>query len=188
MHRRLTYANVTATLALFFAMSGGALAAKHYLISSTKQINPKVLKALKGNRGATGATGAAGAAGAAGKEGPAGKEGKAGPEGKPGAPGTTLFARVKNDGTLQAGSGAVSAAEKAPGEYEVVFDRNVSACAYEATLGSASVSAENTVFDSEGPGEILAEPRAGDPNAVYVETATSQDITTANSFHLAVFC
>jgi cytoskeletal protein RodZ len=46
MRRRLNYANVTATLALFFAMSGGALAAKHYLINSTKQINPKVLKAL----------------------------------------------------------------------------------------------------------------------------------------------
>ncbi len=63
MRRRLSYANVTATLALVFAMSGGALAANHYLINSTKQINPKVLKKLKGN------------AGAPGKEGPSGKEG-----------------------------------------------------------------------------------------------------------------
>jgi len=78
MRRRLNYANVTATLALFFAMSGGALAAKHYLINSTKQINPKVLRALKGNRGPAGP---AGALGAQGKEGAAGKEGK---EGKPG--------------------------------------------------------------------------------------------------------
>jgi hypothetical protein len=46
MRRRLSYANVVATLALVFAMSGGALAANHYLINSTKQINPKVLKAL----------------------------------------------------------------------------------------------------------------------------------------------
>jgi hypothetical protein len=45
-HRRLSYANVTATLALVFSMSGGALAANHYLINSTKQINPRVLKAL----------------------------------------------------------------------------------------------------------------------------------------------
>jgi hypothetical protein len=30
IRRRATYANVTATLALFFAMSGGALAAGHY--------------------------------------------------------------------------------------------------------------------------------------------------------------
>ena len=54
MGRRLSYTNVTATLALFFAMSGGALAAKHYLLTSTKQISPKVMKALKGNVGKVG--------------------------------------------------------------------------------------------------------------------------------------
>jgi hypothetical protein len=46
IRRNLSYANVTATLALVFAMSGGALAAKHYLLSSTKQISPKVLNSL----------------------------------------------------------------------------------------------------------------------------------------------
>jgi hypothetical protein len=82
VRKHLTYANVAATLALVFAMSGGALAAKHYLISSTKQINPKVLKKLKGRTGKTGAPGKTGAAGAAGKEGPQGRqgvEGKAAP-------------------------------------------------------------------------------------------------------------
>ena len=79
MSRRLNYANVTATLALFFAMSGGALAAKHYLLNSTKQINPKVLRALRGRTGATGAPGAPGAPGGTGKEGLAGKEGPTGP-------------------------------------------------------------------------------------------------------------
>ena len=43
----MTYANVAATLALVFAMSGGAPAANHYLITSTNQISPKVLKELK---------------------------------------------------------------------------------------------------------------------------------------------
>ena len=37
-----------ATLALIFAMSGGAYAASHYLITSTKQIKPSVLGHLKG--------------------------------------------------------------------------------------------------------------------------------------------
>jgi hypothetical protein len=46
IRRHLTYANVTATLALVFAMSGGALAAKHYLLSSTRQISPGVLKSF----------------------------------------------------------------------------------------------------------------------------------------------
>ncbi len=81
MRRRLSYANVTATLALVFAMSGGALAANHYLINSTKQINPKVLKSLKGNAGKAGATGATGAAGATGPGGATGPQGKEGPAG-----------------------------------------------------------------------------------------------------------
>ncbi|HEX5853188.1 MAG TPA: hypothetical protein VFY36_08850 [Solirubrobacteraceae bacterium] len=81
MRKRITYANVTATLALVFAMSGGALAANHYLINSTKQISPKVLKKLKGK---TGKTGAAGVPGAAGKEGAPGKEGAAGKTGERG--------------------------------------------------------------------------------------------------------
>jgi hypothetical protein len=63
----MTYANIAATLALLFSMSGGALAATHYPINSKTQISPKVLKQLKGNigpRGATGGTGATGAPGA----------------------------------------------------------------------------------------------------------------------------
>jgi hypothetical protein len=93
MRRHLSYANVTATLALVFAMSGGALAANHYLINSTKQISPKVLKTLKGNAGktgpagspgSTGASGAQGPAGAAGPKGETGTEGKTGPKGEPG--------------------------------------------------------------------------------------------------------
>jgi hypothetical protein len=76
--RRLSYANVAATLALVFAMSGGAIAAKHYLISSTTQISPKVLKKLKGR---TGKQGPAGREGTPGREGPAGKAGANGERG-----------------------------------------------------------------------------------------------------------
>jgi len=68
-------ATVIACLALFLAGTGTGIAAKHYVITSTKQIKPSVLKQLKGAKGpagATGATGAAGAAGAAGAQGPAG--------------------------------------------------------------------------------------------------------------------
>ncbi len=75
-HRRLTYANVAATLALFLAVGGGtALAARHYLIVSTSQVKPNVLRALRGNRGYRGYRGYTGAAG------PAGATGLAGPTG-----------------------------------------------------------------------------------------------------------
>ncbi len=97
---KLTYANVAATLALVFSMTGGALAASHYLISSEKQINPKVLKALKGAKGpkgAQGATGPAGGVGATGAtgatgqgiRGPEGVHGDAGLQGNAGEPGAT---------------------------------------------------------------------------------------------------
>jgi hypothetical protein len=72
---RVTYANITATLALVFGTSGGALAATHYLLNSTKQINPKVLKALKGQAGAAGPKGVGGMLGAQGPEGKAGVNG-----------------------------------------------------------------------------------------------------------------
>jgi hypothetical protein len=61
--RRVTYVNVVATFALVFAMSGGAFAAKRYLITSTGQISPKVLRSLQGKVGATGVQGAVGPGG-----------------------------------------------------------------------------------------------------------------------------
>jgi hypothetical protein len=123
IRRRMTPATVIATLALVFAMTGGAYAAKKYLITSTKQISPSVLKALKGASGKPGPAGPAGPAGAAGvgtpgpagSQGPAGaggakgetgpegkegKEGKTGKEGKPGSEGSPWTA----GGTLPEGS------------------------------------------------------------------------------------
>jgi len=84
----LSYANITATLALVFAMSGGAFAATHYLLTSTAQINPKVLKALKGKTGRAGPAGEAGPTGETGPEGPAGDDGDTGAQGKEGSPWT----------------------------------------------------------------------------------------------------
>jgi hypothetical protein len=104
LRKHLTYANVAATLALFFAMSGGALAANHYLITSSKQINPKVLRSLKGKTGKTGKTGPTGptgvaaATGATGAKGETGKEGAAGKEGPAGS--AVAYARVEANGTL----------------------------------------------------------------------------------------
>jgi hypothetical protein len=86
---RLTPSTVIATLALVFAMTGGAYAAKKYLITSTKQISPSVLKALKGKAGPAGpaGTGTAGAAGPQGPGGAAGAKGENGVPGKEGPPG-----------------------------------------------------------------------------------------------------
>jgi hypothetical protein len=90
IRRRLNATGVLAVLALVFAMSGGAYAASRYVITSTKQIKPSVLKSLQGRAGAAGAAGIAGAAGPAGPQGPAGSKGETGsvgPQGKEGPPG-----------------------------------------------------------------------------------------------------
>jgi Collagen triple helix repeat (20 copies) len=82
--KRLTYANVAVTLAVLFAMAGGAYAAKRYVITSTKQIAPKVLKQLAGKQGLPGAPGLQGATGPAGLQGSQGPAGPQGPQGTPG--------------------------------------------------------------------------------------------------------
>ena len=88
IRKRITYANVAMTLVLVFAMSGGAYAASRYVITSTKQISPKVLKALKGANGKNGVSGVAGAQGTQGPQGPAGSKGETGAAGANGTNGT----------------------------------------------------------------------------------------------------
>lgn len=88
MYGQFTYANVVATLAMVFAMSGGAYAASKFLITSTKQISPKVLKSLKGKNGTNGTNGINGANGVNGKDGAPGAPGPAGEKGAAGTNGT----------------------------------------------------------------------------------------------------
>jgi hypothetical protein len=132
--RHITYSNVVVSLALVFAMSGGAYAASKHLIviTSTKQISPKVLKALKGANGKTGANGAqgpagpAGAAGPSGPQGPAGepgKEGPPGPKGENGKDGATGFTETLPSGkTLKGDWAAPNAEAQGPGFEGASFD------------------------------------------------------------------
>ncbi|MGH2850810.1 MAG: hypothetical protein ACRDLP_09360 [Solirubrobacteraceae bacterium] len=103
MRRKPSITGVIASTALFLAVAGGgAYAADNYIITSTHQIKPSVLKKLAGDvgpagprgpRGAVGATGAQGSTGTAGPKGAAGatgaqgSTGPAGPQGPAGATG-----------------------------------------------------------------------------------------------------
>jgi hypothetical protein len=69
IRRHLTYANIAATLALVFSMSAGAMAASHYVITSTHQIKPNVIRALRGTTGPPGPQGLQGPQGVAGAKG-----------------------------------------------------------------------------------------------------------------------
>jgi hypothetical protein len=89
IRKHITPATVIATVALVFAMSGGAYAASKFLITSAKQIKPSVLAQLKGKPGAAGAVGSQGTAGPVGPQGPVGVAGKDGVNGAPGGKGET---------------------------------------------------------------------------------------------------
>ena len=83
--RRLVVATFAfALLSMLLTLGGSADAKSKYVITSTKQIKPKVLKQLAG---AAGAVGPQGAAGAVGPEGPVGAVGAVGPQGLTGPPG-----------------------------------------------------------------------------------------------------
>jgi hypothetical protein len=78
LRRKPSPATIIACVALFVALGGTAIAARHYLITSTSQIKPSVLLKLKGK---TGQNGAAGPAGLQGAIGPQGTQGPSGPAG-----------------------------------------------------------------------------------------------------------
>jgi hypothetical protein len=94
-----------------------------------------------------------------------------------------LWAVVNADGTLARSRGGTSAASLGvDGQYEVVFNRDVSACAYAATLGDATAS-------TGAEGVVTVAPRDGDVNAVFVQTFDVLTSVEADlPFHLAVFC
>jgi hypothetical protein len=123
MRHRPTPATIIAVVALFVALGGTAVAANRYLITSTSQIKPSVLKELRGHAGATGPTGAtglAGSAGATGAPGPAGVTGETGATGKEGAPGkgeqgppgasgTSIVARARSAGAVSSATETLTA-------------------------------------------------------------------------------
>jgi len=127
------------TVAVFFAIAGGAYAAR-YAITSAKQISPRAQKELAkklgkvGPRGQIGAQGPAGPAGPAGPGGPAGKDGlqglegktgpqgPAGPPGPPGEDGTTGFTEVLPSGKTLKGDWSLEANAPSAGNEGVVYN------------------------------------------------------------------
>jgi hypothetical protein len=77
--RRPSPALLLSIAALVVALGGTAVAAKKYVITSTKQISPKVLAQLRGRSGPVGADGLPGPRGTDGAPGAPGAEGPAGP-------------------------------------------------------------------------------------------------------------
>src|SRR3954452_8528803 len=126
MRRHLSHpATWLSLLALLLAMSGTAIAAKHYLIVSTRQISPRVLKTLRGRTGKQGPQGRPGLIGAPGPAGANATNGVNGVDGK-----SFQFKRqitVSGDGSPTDGGSALlnavtAAAAAAPASYLITLE------------------------------------------------------------------
>jgi hypothetical protein len=96
------------------------------------------------------------------------------------ATGLTLQAVVGADGARGAARGVVSSAKLDVGRYQVIFDRDVRACVYAATL----------VAEAAAPvtGQIAVAPLSGNANGVHVSTASNGGAYADRAFHLLVSC
>jgi hypothetical protein len=189
----VTPSTIIATFALVFAMTGGAYAANKYLITSTKQISPKVLKALRGASGKAGANGANGVqgpagpggpqgpAGASGKEGALGKEGPAGKNGENGKNGTTGFTETLPKDKTETGMWTFSAGGAGLAVAPISF-----AIPLASTLDAKHVHYvnNNTVTAAQCPG-TLEKPEALPGNLCVWENFVPGQVNRNEEKHIA---
>lgn len=177
---RLSYANVVSALALFVALGGTSYAATklpHNSVGRT-QIRESAVRSSEIARGAirladlTGST-------AKSLHGPPGPAGPVGPARTQGAPAVGFFATVSGAGQFVRGS-ATSSVHTAvgSGSYTVGFARNVSDCAYSATLGGIDPG-------DQPPGYVTVR---ADDGKVGVQLYDAAGSPIDRSFHLIVVC
>jgi hypothetical protein len=173
---RLTYANVTATMALVLALGGTSYAAMKLPGNSvgsaqirtgavgSSEIHDRSIRLQDISRATR--TSLHGAAGPAGAPGPAG------------AAAAKHFAAVSSSGALVRGDAKSGGRAGSPGTYVVGFAESVSGCAYSATLGTT----DGTTVPA---GRVTVNDQAG---SVGVQTYDANGASADLPFHLIVAC
>ena len=200
LRSRLTYSNVTATLALFVALGGTSYAVATGSIGSREIGNNSVRsKDLRNNdvRGKDVRNGTIGtldvgdgallAADFGAGQLPAGPAGERGEQGPPGQDATNLFAYIRHPPMqfplVQYGSGVTSVviAPVMPLTYTVSFDRSLERCVVTATAGTGDPAGTNT--------SQLATPKVLiSNNAAHLTWENDAGATVGTSFLIAAFC
>lgn len=210
--RRLSYANVASSLALFLAISGGtAFAAatigtsdiKNRAVTAPKIASNAVTKSkiransvgpseLRENSitSAQVKSGSLMASDFASGQLPAGPQGPAGPAGPAGS-GAGISGVVSPGGGLVYGKGVAAVSVGGAGVYTVTFNQNVSQCPAVATVGGYQLGG-NTAAAPNG-GTVTLQPGGNDnQTAAQQITFITRDLqTNANTplpFHFGVFC
>lgn len=155
---------------------------RYFSFTTRRRAIPSVLVgcSVPGSLSAAGCPGPVGPQGPRGATGPPGASGAPGVAGPPGAPATALWAVVNANGTLARGSGVTAASALAAGVDEVDFNRDVTTCAFVASVGDPAFG---TNF-----GFVSVSKRGGQPRGLFIETANVAGTVTALPFAVAVFC
>lgn len=198
---RITPATVIASIALLIALGGTSIAAvtatapsnsvNTAALKNSAVTNPKLANnAVTGSKVKNGslqkadfASGQipAGKTGPPGPEGPAGPAGAAGPAGPAGASATALWAVVDATGTLIRSKGVASALRLGTGDYQVVFNQDVTGCSYQAGVGGVATI---TAVGQANPSQRVNVPAGVEVRTINPAGTTFLDLP----FHLAVFC
>lgn len=196
----LTYANVTATLALFAALGGvgyaaatlprnsvGAAQIRKDAVTGAKVRNSSLTGADIRNRSLTASDFKGSVQGPQGIQGP---KGDVGPQGVPGAPGadaTRLWGVVDREGAspvLAAGRGVMSVTRLQTGWVMVRFDRDVRACSFQVTVQNDGGGPYSALIDAQ-----VWVPSGYPPTDVVVVTrAASDGLGFDIEWSIAAFC
>jgi hypothetical protein len=178
-----------------FARNANFLRGKAPSVKAGKNKIPTANKAGKLDRswgavGPAGPRGLAGAPGVNGAQGPPGAAGAGGPPGPPGASAATLWALVRANGTIARHKGVtanfkcIGGCDGQPGAYEIVFDRDLSNCIYEATIAVDTAGRGSSVPNGQVGVRQLSTNAAG----VSITTYNGAGARADQTFMLAVYC
>ncbi len=139
LRRHLSYANVTATLALAVALGGTSYAAFSLPRNSVghRQLQPGAVRSREVKNGSLSVTDLSVAA----RNTLHGQQGVSGPAGPAGPAAIEYFAAFRSSGVKSAGNSTYGGSGGAIGSYKVGFARSVAGCAYTATLGTTDTTA-----------------------------------------------
>jgi hypothetical protein len=191
LRSNLSFANVTALLALFVALGGTGYAAvtlprnsvgasqirAHAVGQSKLQTGAVTSRALHDRSIRLSDISLSARSSLRGSTGPAGPQGLAGPAGP------TYRAAVPSGGSVQRGNALSAAHQGGTNEYRVSFATDVSACVATATLAAVP---SGSVADQPQPGRVTV--TQDQPTSVLVRTFDSAGAAAEQPFNLILAC
>jgi hypothetical protein len=199
---KLTYSNVVSTLCLLLLVGGGTAWAANALPKNSvgsAQLKKNAVTPAKLSSTAKAAIGRQGPAGPTGPKGDIGPPGPKGDTGAPGTPATTLFAQVKEDGSINFAPAGITSTRFGKGIYLINFGRPIAQCVVVANQGGiptfGTPGGATAATNGDGARVDIVAPKPGAnyaPGFPADETAAVTTFLEGNeedtSFYVAALC